>query len=646
LVGFEGLSASLTKRILSRAEGNPFYVEEIIRSLMDSGAIAQDEATGRWEVTEDVSGIPIPDTLQGVLMARIDRLREESKRLLQMASVIGRIFLYRVLGAIAQEERQLDAHLSTLQREEMIRERARIPELEYMFKHELTREAAYNGLLKKERRVFHRRVAEALELLFPQRIEEYVGLLAHHWDHGGDIEKATEYLLRAGDQARLAYAHEEAIRHYERAQTLLEQVRGGDREQWFSIEEGLGDVRAVLAELDEALANYERARSVLVAIPQSSERLAGLCRKTAMLYERKGQYDTAFQWLEQGMSALAGHATLETARIRLAGAGIYSRQGQHRQALEWCELGVEITRQESGQAELAHGTYLLGTIHGHLGHSAEEIACAQKSLKLYKEMGHLVGQAKALNNLAIAYKEHGEWAAAIGCFQRGIELEEQLGDVHGVATVTNNLGNVLLWQGHLDAAAQAYQKSLDIWEDIGFPIGVALSLSNLGKVCAERGDWRQGLDRLERSRQQLREIQSQHFLPEVYRRLAVVHLGLSQREEARRTAERSVALAAELGMELEKGISLRVMGQVHLAHEEWEQAADALAASMSILEEQGNHYRMGETLYHLGRLYRAMAGSGHAAATAEAKLAFGRAEALFEELGAQLDLARIQEVVA
>ena len=225
----EGLPQKLKWRILSRAEGNPFYVEEIIRSLMDSGAIVRDEATGRWRATRDVADIAIPDTLHGVLMARIDRLQEETKRVLQLASVIGRIFLYRVLAAIAWEERELDDHLLTLQREEMIRERARVPELEYIFKHHLTQEAAYNGLLKKERRIFHRQVAEALERLFPDRIEEQVGLLAHHWERAEEPEKATEYLLRAGDQARVAYAHQEAIDYYQRALAFLKEQEDHER---------------------------------------------------------------------------------------------------------------------------------------------------------------------------------------------------------------------------------------------------------------------------------------------------------------------------------------------------------------------------------------------------------------------------------
>jgi ABC-type oligopeptide transport system substrate-binding subunit/class 3 adenylate cyclase/ribosomal protein L40E len=229
LVGVEGLPSELRDRILSSSEGNPFYVEEIIRSLIDGGALKFDELIGDWKTSSDITDIAIPDTLQSVLLARIDRLQQDTKRVLQMASVIGRIFLYRVLGAMAEESRALDGHLERLTSEDMIRERQRIPELEYIFKHHLTQEAAYNGLLKKERRLFHRQVAEAFEDLFPDRIEELLGILAYHWEHAEETEKATEFLLRAGDQARIAYAHQEAVDYYERALKIFKSCETYDR---------------------------------------------------------------------------------------------------------------------------------------------------------------------------------------------------------------------------------------------------------------------------------------------------------------------------------------------------------------------------------------------------------------------------------
>jgi len=146
LLRMPALMPMFQQRVLAHAEGNPFYVEEIVRSLIDDGALVRDAASGQWNAGQDLLDMAIPQTLQGVLTSRIDRLQEGSRRVLQMASVIGRIFHYRVLKAIATQEQQLDQHLLTLQREQMIRERARIPEREYAFKHELTREAAYGGL--------------------------------------------------------------------------------------------------------------------------------------------------------------------------------------------------------------------------------------------------------------------------------------------------------------------------------------------------------------------------------------------------------------------------------------------------------------------------------------------------------------------
>ncbi len=139
-----------------------------------------------------------------------------------MASVIGRSFLYRLLEAIATAEQQLDQQLSQLQRVDLVREKNRLPELEYIFKHSLTQEATYNSLLMEQRREFHRQVGEALENLFSDRIEQYLGLLAHHFESAGDFAKAVGYLIKAGDRARLTDEHTEAISYYLRAVKLLE----------------------------------------------------------------------------------------------------------------------------------------------------------------------------------------------------------------------------------------------------------------------------------------------------------------------------------------------------------------------------------------------------------------------------------------
>jgi ABC-type oligopeptide transport system substrate-binding subunit/class 3 adenylate cyclase len=227
LLGETELPKEILRAIMERSEGNPFYLEEVVRHLMEQGLIVEDEEG--WSATSELEEMSIPDTLQGVLLARIDRLEEDVRRTLQMAAVIGKSFLYRILETISEAEMQLDTHLSQLQRVDLVREKARIPELEYIFKHALTQEAAYNSLLHERRKGFHLKVGEALEELFPDRVDEFSGLMAYHFEVAEAHEIALDYLQRAGDQARLAYAHQEAIDFYKRALVILRKQGEFDR---------------------------------------------------------------------------------------------------------------------------------------------------------------------------------------------------------------------------------------------------------------------------------------------------------------------------------------------------------------------------------------------------------------------------------
>jgi ABC-type oligopeptide transport system substrate-binding subunit/class 3 adenylate cyclase len=249
------LPDNIRRLILERSEGNPFYLEEIIRSLIEQGAIVHEEHT--WRATAEIANVEIPETLQGVLLARIDRLQEDVRRTLQLAAVIGKSFLYRLLEAIAAAERQIDDHLSQLQRADLVREKSRRPELEYIFKHSLTQEAAYNSLLIERRKEFHCKVGEALEHLFADRAAEFYGLLAHHFDAAGDQAKAIDYLIKAGDKSRLEDAHEEAIKFYRRAIELLDQ--SGDRQRTIKTWLKLGLIYQINFEFEQAHAANESA---------------------------------------------------------------------------------------------------------------------------------------------------------------------------------------------------------------------------------------------------------------------------------------------------------------------------------------------------------------------------------------------------
>jgi ABC-type oligopeptide transport system substrate-binding subunit/class 3 adenylate cyclase len=209
----------LQRTLLDRAGGNPFYLEELIRDLMERGLIVR--GPDALQLAEADLDSAIPTTLQGVLSGRIDRLPEEDRRLLQLASVIGQTFLLRLLEAICDDAKSLEPSLASLQRAEFLRQVGGLPEREYAFRHSLTQQAAYQSLLLEQRRTIHLKVGQALERLFPERRQEFLGLLAHHFELAGAADKAVACLLEAGDQARLSEELPEAASYYRRALPFL-----------------------------------------------------------------------------------------------------------------------------------------------------------------------------------------------------------------------------------------------------------------------------------------------------------------------------------------------------------------------------------------------------------------------------------------
>jgi len=214
------IPSDLRKFIQSRAEGNPFYLEEVINSLIETDTLVRDD--GSWKLQRPLTKKDIPSTVQGVISARLDRLERETKRILQEASVIGRAFLYEILKRISDLKQYIDKSLTNLERLDLIKARSLQPELEYIFKHALTQEVVYNGLLIKERRLIHEKIGRVMEELFHDHLADFYETLAYHFSQSDNVQKAYEYLKLSGDKAAKNYANQEVIRFCQEAIQMLD----------------------------------------------------------------------------------------------------------------------------------------------------------------------------------------------------------------------------------------------------------------------------------------------------------------------------------------------------------------------------------------------------------------------------------------
>ncbi len=253
------LPHTIMEQIIQRAGGNPFFIEEVVRSLIDQGAIVRKE--GRCEVTEKVSEIPIPNTINDVLMARIDRLEEKTRYLVKVASVIGRNFFYRILSDVVSEVEDIPGKLSFLSEIQLLQPQERMGEVEYLFKHALAQEAAYESILPPKRRKLHLRVAHSIEKIFNERLYEFYGMLAYHYSRAEDLEKAEEYLIKAGEEALRSAASDEALHYYEEALQLYLKKSGpdADPEKVAMLEKNIGLALFNRGHYGEAVEHFDKA---------------------------------------------------------------------------------------------------------------------------------------------------------------------------------------------------------------------------------------------------------------------------------------------------------------------------------------------------------------------------------------------------
>jgi class 3 adenylate cyclase/tetratricopeptide (TPR) repeat protein len=272
------LPSDLRASILEKSGGNPFFIEEVVRTLIDNEVLVAEEhevngtAKRVWRATSANADFAIPDNLQSLLAARMDRLEESTRGTLQLASVIGRSFYHRVLQAVDEASHELDKHLGTLLRMELIREAARVPEIEYAFRNPLTQEAVYKTILIKRRRAFHQRVGEAMESIYADRLDGLFGLLAYHFALANERGKAIDYYRKAARQAVALFAYDDAIQNLRSSLKLIEE--GKQTETHMILLEELGDVYRLLRDIGQAIAIYHESLHLWETLPEADKIIA------------------------------------------------------------------------------------------------------------------------------------------------------------------------------------------------------------------------------------------------------------------------------------------------------------------------------------------------------------------------------------
>jgi tetratricopeptide (TPR) repeat protein len=639
----------LRELILQKTEGNPFFVEEVIRALVADEALVWDAAAGQWRLAREPDQLTLPDTLHGVITARVDRLDEDVKQLLKVASVIGRSFFYRVLRALADAGRELDRHLVELQQLELIREKRRLPELEYFFKHALVQEATYDSILAERRRDLHRRVGECIEGLFAERLEDFYGLLAYHFARAEDWPKAQDYLFKAGDHAGRVAADAEALAHYHDAVRAYERVFGDrwDPLQRAVLERKVGEALFRRGEHDQALDWLSRALArlrapypvsrwgVRVAIAGQLMRqvghrlLPGLSRGTAaapadpLVDEVFRLHDTMgwIYYMEDPerfvLAALTGLNYFERHRHPMGFVlesmcvgltcdlipAFWLAERYHRRAVAVAApTGHPIA---IGYAELGMGIHELT-----LGQSQRALDRAGAAVAAFREAGHIRGLGNASLLAAWTLQLRGDFAQAFERAADLVRLGEESSDRQILVWALGIRGMLRRCTGRLDGAVADLQAAMELARAMPDHAGVAQTAGMLGSCYLQRREVHRALQTLDEGQ---RVIDARGFrgmsvawAPLFLAEARIRALDEADGEprsvklrEARRACRRALRQAEMLRFALP--MALRLRGMLDWRRGKRAAAARAWARSLAAAERFGARYEAALTLLERGR---------------------------------------------
>ncbi|MBK8080615.1 MAG: AAA family ATPase [Saprospiraceae bacterium] len=457
LLGIENLPKYTQESILQKAEGNPFYLEELLRSLLDSGILYWHE--GQIYLKEEIEHLQIPNTLQGVIESRIDRLDSEEKIALQTAAVIGRAFGKHVLEYLLEQEKRaisINPTLDKLQDRSMIRQRILD---EYLFKHAVTQDVTYNSLLFARRKKLHQYAAEALEMLFPTQIDELSSTLAWHYQRANSPEKAFSYLVIAADKSRLTFSLHDAEYYYREALKELEQMSGDTWKQKAHINECLGEVLVFLSRFDEARQAYQDAKNY---IPNTESILiARILRKMGESYVPQRAPNQELEMFDFAIEALGASKPENTQEwwtewLEIQLARIWSlywlnRVPEMKQILE--TIYPICTRTGTiRQQSIYHGRQMLMVLRTEqYAISSYHVDYAEKALDLaYQAQDHrLISYHTGL--LGMVYYCAKDFIEAEKHLLNSIELSQKLGDIQYEVVSLQFLNQTYIAEGNEEA---------------------------------------------------------------------------------------------------------------------------------------------------------------------------------------------------
>jgi class 3 adenylate cyclase/tetratricopeptide (TPR) repeat protein len=597
---------SLKELLIDRTEGNPFFLEESVRTLVETKVLAGER--GNYHLEKKVESTQVPATVQAVLAARIDRLPAQEKQLLQSAAVIGKDIPFSFLQAITElSDEELRRGLTHLQAAEFLYETSLFPDLEYTFKHALTHEVAYGSLLHERQRALHARIVEAIEALYSNRMIEQVERLAHHAARGEVWAKALSYLRQAGTKADARSALREAVSYFEQALTALTHLPD-DRETQEQAIDLHFDLRSPLLALGERERQLEHLRA--------AEALANALKDQGRL-ARVNAYIARESW----------------------------RRVSNEEAVTACERAIAMARSLDDYGLEVMANNFMGTAYYCLGNYPKAIEAQKRTLvpldnPVVRERFGAINLpfANSRTSLALALAERGEFVEAIARGTEAIQIAEAVGHSFSVAETYRRMGHLHLRRGNLHEATLALEHALEICQGVDSPPLFHAVGSTLDYVYALSGRSDEVIPHLEEAVERPVMPGSNEGQASQAVWLGEAYLLAGREADAHAAVQRALGLARQHKEKGHEAYTLRLLGEIAAREDPLDigKSENHYRQALALAEELGMRPLMAHCNVGLGKLYRRTGNNE------KAKAYLTNGVALMREMGMGLWLERAE----
>jgi class 3 adenylate cyclase/tetratricopeptide (TPR) repeat protein len=482
LLEVDDLPIKIRTMILEKAEGNPFFVEEVIRSLLDAGLVVREN--GHWKATQEIEHISVPDTLSAVITTRLDQLDEDARQVAQTAAVIGRQFRYSILETVHFRSDLLDQLLTDLERRELIREKNRIPHRMYMFKHTLTQETVYESLLLKKRRELHRLVAEYLERDEPDK----TNVIAWHFMEAKLPGRALPYLIKAGMKAAQTYSTEEAISLFSQAIDLFDRV-DADIPLARQAYEGLGGTLEFAFDYPSAAETYRKMLAFGEQLGDIPTQVSAMNKLAKTVGLGMADFQEAIRLLEKAENLAKTADDLPgLAEGNMIQCAFCTAQADFDGAVSYLSSAVDIGRQLEVDETKLYGLTHIANTYTFMGLFEDAWEIAQEAIDLATRTGHRNYLSELLTlPVPFYHLRNGDLTLAEQTAEEGTNIATQIGSIPSIGTGHYILGYLAHLQGAYQRAIEHYQIGYDSIKGGPMPYMEAALLCLIGTVYLELG---------------------------------------------------------------------------------------------------------------------------------------------------------------